>query len=144
MEEEIFSEDSADLSRTESPEQVSDGKDRDEYDELIKTKYKQFYTEDTQKIINKRFRKYKELEEYVKKLEEERAQFEQRLKSEVEKSAKEAEDRLISSIREKHARPDENGIFNSRLQGKKDISSLSRTERADMAKRASMGETIII
>ena len=37
-------------------------KDRDEYERLIKTRFKEYYAEDTQKMINRRFRKYKVLE----------------------------------------------------------------------------------
>lgn len=37
--------------------------ERAEYDRLVKEKYKAFYTEDTQKIINRRFRDFKELQE---------------------------------------------------------------------------------
>lgn len=122
----------------------SDAEQRREYEDLISGKYKKFYTEDTQKMINKRFRKYKELEEHAKRLEDEKAQFEQRLKDEVERSAREATDRLISSIRAKHQRPDENGTYNSKNQSKRDISTLSRSERADMARRASKGEKITI
>ena len=44
--------------------------EREEYDRLIRTKYKDFYTEDTQKMINRRFRHYKALAEKYKVLEE--------------------------------------------------------------------------
>ena len=44
--------------------------EREEYDRLIRTKYKDFYTEDTQRMINRRFRHYKALAEKYKVLEE--------------------------------------------------------------------------
>ena len=148
MEEQIYSEDLSQSSELTTNDTSSDmtfeEDDRREYEELISGKYKKFYTEHTQKMINKRFRKYKELEEHAKRLEDEKAQFEQKLKEEVEKSAREATDRLISSIRARHTRPEENGTHNSKTQMKRDISTLSRTERADMARRASKGEKIII
>ncbi|MBE6547742.1 MAG: hypothetical protein E7667_02530 [Ruminococcaceae bacterium] len=117
---------------------------RREYDELIRTKYKKFYTEDTQKMINRRFRKYKELEARAEQLEKEKAQFEKRLTEETEKSAREAEDRLISGIRARYLRPGENGILTAKVPSKRDVSSLTRSQRADMARRASKGETIKI
>ena len=44
--------------------------EREEYDRLIRTKFKDFYTEDTQKMINRRFRHYKARAEKYKVLEE--------------------------------------------------------------------------
>ena len=43
---------------------------REEYERLIRTKFKEFYAADTQKMINRRFKKYKALEEKVSSLEE--------------------------------------------------------------------------
>lgn len=43
--------------------------EREEYDRLIKTRFKDFYTEDTQKMINRRFKHYKALAEKYKVLE---------------------------------------------------------------------------
>ena len=117
---------------------------RREYDELIRTKYKKFYTEDTQKMINRRFRKYKELEARAEKLEAEKAQFEETLKAEKDRIAKETEERLISSIRARHTRPEENGILIGKAQSKRDVSSLTRSERAELARRVSKGENIKI
>ena len=117
---------------------------RREYDELIRTKYKKFYTEDTQKMISRRFRKYKELEARAEKLEAEKAQFEETLKAEKDRIAKETEERLISSIRARHTRPEENGILIGKAQSKRDLSSLTRAERAELARRVSKGENIKI
>ena len=117
---------------------------RREYDELIRTKYKKFYTEDTQKMISRRFRKYKELEARAEKLEAEKAQFEETLKAEKDRIAKETEERLISSIRARHTRPEENGILIGKAQSKRDVSSLTRSERAELARRVSKGENIKI
>ena len=44
--------------------------ERKEYERLIKTRFKDFYTEDTQRIINRRFKSYKALEERCKSLED--------------------------------------------------------------------------
>lgn len=137
-------EDSSEAQDGVSEDITSTEQDRREYEELIRNKFKKFYTEDTQKMINKRFRKYKELEARAEALENERAQFEDRLRAECEKSAKEAEQRIISGLRARHARPGENGIITGRAQSKRDVSTLTRTERADMARRASRGEIIKI
>ena len=127
----------------ESPDSAEQN-ERCEYDELIRTKYKKFYTEDTQKMINRRFRKYKELEALAQVLEAEKAQFEEILKAEKERIAKETEQRLISSIRARHTRPEENGILIGKAQAKRDVSSLTRSDRAELARRVSKGETIKI
>ena len=44
--------------------------EREEYDKLIKTRFKDFYTEDTQRMINRRFKQFKALEERCRSLEE--------------------------------------------------------------------------
>lgn len=149
MEEKAFSDisDQEDIVDEIVPEALSESteqNERREYEELIRTKYKKFYTEDTQKMINRRFRKYKELEARAQILEEEKAQFEETLKAENDRIAKETEERLISSIRARHTRPEENGILIGKAQSKRDVSSLTRAERADMARRVSKGETIKI
>ena len=121
-----------------------DSNERREYDELIRNKYKKFYTEDTQKMINRRFRKYKELEARVQMLESEREQFEKTLALEKEKSATEAQNKLLADIRSRHLRPDENGIVSQSSPSKRNVSSLTRSERADMARRALRGENVKI
>ena len=68
--------------------------ERAEYDRLIRSRFKDFYTEDTQRMINRRFRKYKELEEKLKAAEEERSA------KEAERSKKLTRDALLASIRE--------------------------------------------
>ena len=149
MEEKAFSdiseqEEFADEVIIEESSESAEQNERREYEELIRTKYKKFYTEDTQKMINRRFRKYKELEARAQLLEEEKATFEATLKAEKDKIAKETEERLISSIRARHTRPEENGILIGKAQSKRDVSSLTRAERAELARRVSVGETIKI
>ena len=67
--------------------------ERAEYERLIKSRFKDFYTEDTQKLINRRFRKYKELEERLNAEEERRALL-------AEESKKLTRDELVAKIRE--------------------------------------------
>ena len=95
-------------------------------------------------MINRRFRKYKELEDRLAVLEQEKAQFDQILKAEKEKSAKDAQERLISTIKNRHLRPDENGIVQAAANQKRDIASLTKKERAELALRVSNGEKIKI
>ena len=52
-------------------EDCGKGAERREYERLIKTRFKDFYTEDTQRMINRRFKSYKALEEKCKSLEDE-------------------------------------------------------------------------
>lgn len=68
--------------------------ERAEYDRLIRSRFKDFYTEDTQRMINRRFRKFKELEEKLKVIEEETNA------KNAEKSKKLTRDALVASIRE--------------------------------------------
>jgi hypothetical protein len=51
---------------TEGKDAASEEDSRKAYDELIKGKYKDFYTQDTQKMIDRRFKETKGLEETVK------------------------------------------------------------------------------
>ena len=44
--------------------------ERREYERLIKTRFKDFYTEDTQRMINRRFKSFKALEEKCKRMED--------------------------------------------------------------------------
>ena len=130
--------------------------EREEYDALIKNRFKELYAEDTQRLINRRFRKYKVMEERFKTLEETLAQkeaqisenmqkiadFESILRSEVEKAVKETEERVISEVRSKRLRPTENGTIPRKGALPFDVSGLTKSERASLAKRAARGEKI--
>ena len=70
------------------------------------------------------------------------AGFEELLRSEIEKTIKETEERVISEIRAKKLRPAENGTVAHRASTAFDVSKLSRDERAKLAKRAAGGEKI--
>jgi hypothetical protein len=130
--------------------------ERDEYDALIKNRFKELYAEDTQRLINRRFRKYKVMEERFKTLEETWAQKEAQisenmqkiaefasiLRYEVEKAIKETEERVISEVRSKRLRPTENGASPRKGAVPFDVSRLTKSERASLAKRAAGGEKI--
>ena len=130
--------------------------EREEYDALMKGRFKSFYAEDTQRLINRRFRKYKIMEERYKLLEEDVAKkeaqiaenseriagFDALLRSEIEKAIKETEERVIGEIKTKKLRPAENGTVPQRSASAFDVSKLSRDERANLAKRAAGGEKI--
>ncbi len=130
--------------------------DREEYDSLIKGRFKDLYAEDTQRLINRRFRKYKVMEERFKLLEESLAEketqigehqqmiadFEAKLRSEVEKAVKETEERVIGEIKAKKLRPSENGMAPRKSSSPFDVSRLTKNERATLAKRAASGERI--
>ena len=68
--------------------------DREEYQRLIKTKYKDFYTEDTQKMINRRFKRYKAMEERLKALEAEA----ERAKESAERGASLSQEALYEEV----------------------------------------------
>jgi hypothetical protein len=180
--------------------------EREEYDRLIRTKFKDFYTEDTQRMINRRFRHYKALAEKYKVLEEsfsspagakrltddelferieassgeissqypsfslERsrgseqfvalarvaleqgsislsqayklAHFDEIIAAERERIEKEVEQRMTDRIKSNKARQYENAV-QPRLRGVGiNVRSLTRNERAELAKRAANGEKI--
>ncbi len=130
--------------------------EREEYDSLVKGRFKDLYAEDTQRLINRRFRKYKVMEERFKLLEESLAEketqigehqqriadFEALMRSEVEKAIKETEERIISEIKAKKLRPSENGVAPRKSSSPFDVSRLTKNERATLAKRAASGEKI--
>ncbi len=130
--------------------------EREEYELLIKSRFKELYAEDTQRLINRRFRKYKVMEERYKALEESLAlkeaelsdsarrleEYESILRSEVERAVKETEERVIREIRAKQIRPSENGSLPRVVQSSFDVSRLTKSERASLAKRAARGERI--
>ena len=64
--------------------------ERREYERLIKTRFKDFYTEDTQRMINRRFKSFKALEERCKSLEDERTR---------SATARMSDDELIEKIK---------------------------------------------
>lgn len=142
--------------RDDEPHETEKHGEREEYEALIKNRFKELYAEDTQRLINRRFRKYKVMEERYRLLEETLAQkeaqisesarriaeFESLLASEVERAARETEERVIAEIRAKRIRPSENGALPGRSKPALDVSGLTKKERADLAKRAAGGERI--
>ena len=124
--------------------------EKEEYRRLIKTRFKEFYSEDTQKLINRRFKRYKELEERHSETERQLAEANRQLDAlrasldtALETVAKETEERVLNSIRLRHMRPDENGIARKQNYGKSQVSALTKSERANIAKRAADGEKIV-
>ena len=128
----------------------SDGEgERAEYERLIRTKFKGFYSEDTQKMINKRFKKYKALEEKIRDMEESAKRSEARIAeldalviSERERIERETEERITARIMANRARACENAMSDRREDGGFDVSKLTRGERAALADRALRGEKI--
>lgn len=130
--------------------------EREEYERLIKTRFKALYGEDTQRLINRRFRKYRVMEERYHILEENYKALEiaaaesekklkemsERLSQEGERIAKETEERVLSEIRSRRLRPNENGLSGAAISPRSDVSRLTRDERARLARRAADGERI--
>lgn len=121
----------------------SDG--REEYERLIREKFKEHFAADTQKLINKRFKKYKALEEKVKKLEEDAARYadiEKLIADERERAVRETEERMNRQFRTNRARADENALTSPASRPRFDVSKLTKDERALLATRAQKGEKI--
>ena len=138
------------------PEGENGRSDREEYEELIKNRFKDLYAEDTQRLINRRFRKYKIMEERYKIMEDSLAEKEakiseseariaelsEHLRTEIERAVKETEERVIAEIKAKKLRPEENGAVRAKANASFDVSTLSKNDRAALAKRAAGGERI--
>ena len=130
-------------------DELRKSEEKEEYRRLIKTRFKDSYQEDAQKLINRRFRKYKELEEKYgeseKRLNEaisELSSLKESFQSEIEKAIKETEEKVLNSVRQRRLRPAENGMVPSVAFGKSEVSALTKSERANIAKRAANGEKI--
>ena len=127
---------------------ASDGNasgDREEYDRLIKTRFKELYAQDTQKLINKRFKKYKALEEKVKKLEDEAARYadvDALVAAEVEKAVAQTEQRMTLYFQKNAGRVSENATSRIEAAVSTDVSRLTKSQRAALANRALKGEKI--
>ncbi|MBE6583632.1 MAG: hypothetical protein E7649_01435 [Ruminococcaceae bacterium] len=126
-----------------------DRAEREEYERLIRTRFKQFYTDDTQKMINKRFKRYKAMEQKLSTLEQREGELERReaeldsrLDLERARIEKEMERRVMASVLSNKLRPSENGYAKRRAALPIDVSSLTRDQRAQIAKRAFGGEKI--
>ncbi len=118
---------------------------REEYERLIKTAYKDFYAEDTQRLINKRFKKYKALEEKVKLLEAEAQRYadvERLIHEERERAVCETEERMNRQFKAMRSRAEENAVVKKSQRRSPDVSTLTKSERAHLASRALMGEKI--
>ena len=119
--------------------------DREEYERLIKTKYKDFFAEDAQKLINRRFKKYRALEEKVRVLEENAKSFsdvEALLISERERAVRETEERMNRVFKANRARACEIAASPRTMTRRTDVTKLTRGERAELASRALKGEKI--
>lgn len=130
--------------------------ERKEYERLIKTRFKALFAEDTQRMINKRFRKLRVLEERCKVLEEileqkeERIKendhlivsFEEKMQEELKRVAEETERRVIDAVKAKRMRPDENAVRSRVNPAAFDVNRLTKNDRAGIAKRVANGEKI--
>lgn len=119
--------------------------DREEYDRLIKTRFKELYAQDTQKLINKRFKKYKVLEEKVKRLEGEAARYadvDALVAAEVEKAVAQTEQRMTLYFQKNAGRVSENATSRAEAAASTDVSRLTKSQRAALASRALKGEKI--
>ncbi len=140
---------SAEADRDPDEDAVCDDKpsrsdDRAEYEHLIRTKFKELYAEDVQKLINRRFKKLRVLEEKVAELEAAAAaqDIESLLKAERERTILETEERMRATLALNRSRPMENAVLPRTSAPVSDVSKLTRTQRASLALRASRGEKI--
>ena len=119
--------------------------ERDEYEKLMRTRFKDLYAQDVQKLINKRFKKYKALEEKVKRLEDEAkkyADIDSLLAAERDRVVRETEERMNLHFKAMRSRAPENAISPRSSLHAPDVSRLTKSERASLASRALKGEKI--
>jgi len=119
--------------------------DREEYERLIKDRFKEHFAADTQKLINRRFKKYKALEEKVRTLEAEAskyAELDRLLLEERERAVRETEERMNREFKAMRGRAHENALAPHVSRSSFDVARLTKSERALLASRAQKGEKI--
>ena len=119
--------------------------DREEYERLIKERFREHYAADAQRLINRRFKKYKALEEKVKRLEDEAkkyADIDSLLAAERDRAVRETEERMNLHFKAMRSRAPENAISPRSSLHAPDVSRLTKSERASLASRALKGEKI--
>lgn len=119
--------------------------DREEYERLIRTKYKDFFAEDAQRLINRRFKKYRALEEKVRVLEENARSFsniEALIAVERERAVRETEERMNRAFKANRERACEIATLPRTSSMRPDVTRLTKDERARLASRALKGEKI--
>ena len=138
-----FDSDSAE--ETECDGEFTQDNGREEYERLIKERFREHYAADMQRLINRRFKKYKALEERVRSLEAEASRYTDLdilLREERERAVRETEERMNNEFRAMRGRPSENGISPRLAKAPFDVSRLTKSERALLATRAQKGEKI--
>ena len=119
--------------------------DREEYERLIKERFREHYAADTQRLINRRFKKYKALEERVRSLEAEASRYKDLdilIREERERAVKETEERMNREFRAMRGRAQENALSHHVTRTPFDVARLTKSERALLATRAQRGEKI--
>lgn len=101
-----------------------------EYRELVNGLYKSFYDEDVQGAIHRAIEEKRE--EMRLELEAEFQKKELAIKEDLKKD-------ILKKISKRRLRPDENGISVQHTSPKRDVSKMTREERALAAKRAASG-----
>lgn len=151
-------EESSDAGSATDPTDQSETR-RERYRALVTGEFKDLYTADTQRIIDRRFKETRELRETLEAqnaalaplLERygaaDAAELEAAVEAHVEEvrcqTQRQAEKRLADHIRSGGARPQENGASaQTAVASQKDVRRLTAAERAEFARRAARGETI--
>lgn len=102
----------------------------EEYRELIGGVYKSFYDEDMRCAIEKA------IEE---KMCEMRAEMNAEVKGKEEALRNQIKGEILNKIAKRRMRPDENGISVQRAVAKRDVSKMTKEERAEAARKAAGG-----
>ncbi len=128
-----------------SAEASAENAEREEYERLIRERFKEHFAADTQRLINRRFKKYKALEERVKELEADAskyAELDRLLAEERERAVRETEERMNRQFKINGGRACENALSAHLSRSPFDVSRLTKSERAHLASRAQRGEKI--
>ena len=102
----------------------------EEYRELVGGVYRSFYEEDVRSAVERAI---------SEKSDEIRREFEAKMQ-EKEKSIRDEERReILKKIAQRRLRPDENGLTGKRSVSRKDVSKMTKEERARVARKAAGG-----
>ncbi len=102
----------------------------EDYRDLVGGLYKSFYDEDVKAAVERALEQKRS--QMLRELEAEMQKKEQSIRDETKKE-------LIKKIAQRRLRPDENGLSGRHTSPKKDVSKMTKEERAQAAKRAAGG-----
>ena len=103
---------------------------REEYRELVEGLYKSFYDADVKNAVDKAIEEKRE--EMISNMNSEMEKREQTIREEMKRE-------ILEKISKRRMRPDENGISVQHAAKRRDVSKMTKEERAEAARKAAGG-----